>query len=542
MYILGINGGLRAGYRDTSAVLLHEGRVVAAVEEERLNRIKHAPGQLPDRAITEVLDLAGIRMQDVGIVATHGSTWGEAWPAAVREYLRFRWGHAPELAIYAHHNCHAASSYYASGYAECLILTTDGSGDGVSTALWRGRGQAIKLLRKWSRPQSLGLFYSLITQLCGFTRDSDEYKLMGLAPYGDPEAVDLSWLLATEPGNYQLDPRALPELPAGAAQPTVQQPVFTPWLVDKLGPARLKGAPITDRERNLAAAAQHRLTQALFNLVQPVLQETGLRHLCLAGGVALNCAANGVLYQQLPLQGLYVPPVASDAGISLGAAYLAAQEAGFIPQPLTTAQTGRAWGAAEIREVLEACNLESMAREVSQPALVAAQHILAGKTVGWFQGAAELGPRALGARSLLARANDPHMKERINAQVKFRESFRPFCPSLRSEDAAALFNGLRQSFPYMTVALPGQPSAVNRWMGAYHVDGTARLQTVAVGENALFHELLTHVAQAEGQGVVLNTSLNRAGEPMVYHPREALSTFFGSGMEVLVLGNFVLEK
>ncbi len=536
-YILGINGGVRLGYQDVSAALLKNGRIAAAVEEERLNRIKHSPGQLPELSVREVLDLEGITLRDISGVASHGSTWGDEYENVLKDYLSCRFGFSPPVKRYHHHLCHAASAYFASGYDEALVLTTDASGDGDSLHAYTGENGKLKLLDKEPRGNSLGIFYSMMTQFCGFTRDTDEYKLMGLAPYGTPGRVDTSDIVKVSGGRYTVNKKYFKQAEPGQGQPSRQQAVYTRSLIDLLGAPRMPGAPLTGLYKDTAAAAQETLEKALLALLERYCRKTGLSSICMAGGVALNCAANRMILKQDWAEKLFVQPAAGDSGLSLGAAYLMSAEEGFKPEIMSTACLGSSYDNREIEQVLQGCGVRY--RESSDTSEEAASMIADNKVIGWFQGRSEYGPRALGSRSILGNALAPEMKELINSKIKFREGFRPFCPAVLEEDFDEFFRGKKKSSPFMTINY----DVISRKIPAVtHIDSTARIQTVSRDENPLFHRLLCILKENTGYGVCVNTSFNRSREPIVNSPRDALSVFYGSGLDSLVIGDFIVEK
>ncbi len=541
MYILGINGGVRMGYQDISAVLVKDGVVIAAIEEERLNRIKNSPNQLPERAIVEVLSIGEITIQDIGIVATHGSTWGDQYQEVLTGYFKNTFSYVPRIERYHHHDCHAASAFYHSGYDEALVISIDGSGDGVCTQISIGDANGLKLLHRFERPNSLGLFYSLVTQFCGFKKDSDEYKLMGLASYGDADNYDFDWLLKLKDhGQYELDTSYLVEIKPGQPQPSKQEMFFNQKLMDELGTNRRKGEPLDARFKDIAAGAQRHLEQAIINVVKHYIAETGIHKVCLAGGVALNCVANQKLMDLPEVTAIFVQPASSDAGISLGAAWLASAEAGQKPVATDNVYWGREYSNHRIAEILDQLQINYI--RVDNPALSAAQFIHQGKVVGWFQGRDEFGPRALGCRSILANPTDPDMQELVNLKIKFRESFRPFCPSVLEEDAHLYFEGDQEVAPCMTITYNVKPPAQTQLPAITHIDNTARIQTVNQQQNPLYYQLLKHLKDLNGHGVVLNTSFNRDNEPIVHSPIDAVSAFYGCGMDVLVIGDCVVRK
>lgn len=455
MIVLGINSGFRLGYQDTSACLVVDGEVVSAVEEERLNRVKFAPGQLPEMSIVWVLKNSKLSIQDVDAIAFHGSTWGEEVEEKLKKYIHFRFGYCPPIYRIHHHLAHAASAYYGSGFDSAMILTMDSSGDGVSTALFDGEGESIRKLEEYERPQSLGMFYSAMTQFCGFRRDSDEYKLMGLASYGNPEKYDLSSFLKITSHGYQVEAKYFPKIESGRPQPTRQEPLFSSQLEALLRiPPRRPEEEVSQIYKDIAASTQSQLTEALCVLVKRLHERTGRRRLCLAGGVALNCRANQELLNLDFVDEIYIPPCPGDNGISVGAALQVALMLGDHPKPLQNIYLGPSYSNSEIKEKLDLCGLSYV--HIDDPASEAADLVAKGQIVGWFQGALEFGPRALGGRSILANPAAKNIRDVLNTKIKFRESFRPFCPSLREEDLGVLFKTKAKRMPYMTITSEAQ--------------------------------------------------------------------------------------
>ncbi len=538
MVILGINGGIRMGYQDISAALVVDGKVVAAIEEERLNRIKHSAGQIPYLAITEVLKIANLTINDVDYVASHGSTWGDAYVNVLKEYFNRCFGFCPKIERVHHHVAHAASTYYASGFDEAMVLTMDASGDGIALQKAIGKGQELKVVEQVSRTNSLGIFYAMMTQFCGFVRDTDEYKLMGLAPYGDPSKVDLSEVFKVNTNGYLFDTKFIKELVPGQPQPTKHQAIFNEKLTNLLGKSRIPNQPITQHYKNIAAATQLNLKNALVALVTDFHHQTGIRKLCLAGGVALNCAANQFLMELDFIDEIYIQPAAGDNGISLGAAYVVAKELGDTIQPMEHAYLGNQFSNDDVKSILNLTGVRFTHCE--NPAQVAAKLVAENKVIGWFQGRMEYGPRALGNRSILANPIADNMKSIINAKIKFRESFRPFCPSVLEEDVVEHFTGKQNKSPYMTINYKVKDPS--KLVSVSHVDDTARIQTVNNTNNLLYYNYLTELKKEIGVGVSINTSFNRNKEPIVNTPIQAISAFYGSGMDALMIGNYLLKK
>ena len=535
MNILGICGGVRLGNWDAAASLVVDGRVVAAVEEERFTRVKHAPGNLPTRAIQYCLVQGGLDIHDIDLVVFPGRTYRNM-TARLTEYFRFAFGHAPKIELCDHHAAHAASSYFTSGFDDALVVTFDFSGDGRATTISHGKGDRLELLRHWDFPQSLGLFYAMVTQHLGFDFGEDEYKVMGLASYGKP-SMDLSWLLEPGSGDYRLAPEVLRRTGDGEPPLSPQERFYGELLQSKLGPGRTKQQKLSTFHEDLAASAQLALEQTAIGLIEPFAARTGSRRLCLAGGVAMNCVMNQKLIERGSFDQIYLPPAAGDAGLAMGAALLLSDRR--APGRLPSAALGPAYEDADIRASLD--EVGARYREVDDQAAAAAEAIAAGKIVGWYQGRMEYGARALGHRSILADPRRAEMKDRVNAVVKFREKFRPFAPSVVEESAATYFEKTYDC-PFMTSTFTVKPSMRQTLPAVTHADGTARVQTVAATGEPAYHRLISQVGKLTGVPVVLNTSFNIKGQPIVENPNQAISTFFGSGLEVLVAGRFVLEK
>lgn len=541
MVVLGISGGFRQGYQDVSACLVENGRVIAAIEEERLSRIKFSAGRLPYLSAIEVLKIAGKQITDVDYLAFHGSTWGDEIEQRVTEFYRQHLGYSPPLLRFHHHDCHAASTYYASGFNEALVVSIDNSGDGISVQISTGKGGKLNTIKRFSRPDSLGLFYQAITQFCGFVKDSDEYKLMGLASYGDRSKYKFDWLIDFKDGELKLNTDYIHTVAPNAPSLHKDEMVFNDAFLQKLnGTRRIPGTSFTDYYKDVAASAQQHLEGVLLRLIEHYVNETDLHNLCLAGGVALNCVANQSLMNSHFVHKLFIQPASSDAGIALGAAWLAAAQNGDAPQATAHTYLGNSYTNEEIEAVLKACNVKY--ERLDNTAVKAAGLIAEGKVIGWFQGNMEFGPRALGNRSILAGATGNNMQEIVNQKIKLRESFRPFCPSVLEEDATLYFEGKQAIAPYMTVTYNVKKEMQAVIPAVTHTDGTARIQTVKRQQNPLYYELLQHVKKATGHGVVLNTSFNLSYEPIVCTPRNALATYYSSGLDALVIGNFLLEK
>ena len=539
MIILGINGGFRAGYQDVSAVLIDNGKVIAAIEEERLSRIKHSAGRLPYLSTLEVLKIANITINDVDLIAYHGSTWEDEIDVRIRQYFESHFGYCPKIKRYHHHNCHAAASYYSSGFDEALIISMDNSGDGVSLQIATGKNGKIEVLKRFDRPNSLGLFYSLITQYCGFTKDSDEYKLMGLAAYGNKTKFNFDWLINYENGELLLNTEYIHTVAPKAPSLHRDEMIFNEAFAAKVGAAkRIPAAPIASVHKDMAASAQLHLESLILKIAGHYLNTTGLKKLCTSGGVAINCLMNQRLMNELPIDDLFVQPASTDAGISLGAAWLAAVEHGERPVAPADAFLGNEFSNAEIKKVLDICQIDYT--ETNNPAEAAAELLAQNKVIGWFQGKMEFGPRALGNRSILANPAAPNIQQVVNQKIKFREGFRPFGASVLEEELQENFEGKLPVSPYMTVTYQTKPNKIRDLQGVTHADGTCRIQTVNETQNALFYQLIRHFRQKTGIGVCLNTSFNLNYEPIVCTPQQAIATFYGSGLDALLIGNYII--
>jgi carbamoyltransferase len=538
MYVLGICGGIRAGHHDGAAALFRDGALIAAAEEERFLRVKHATARLPELAVRFCLERAGIGIEQVDTVAYNYATVPDI-AARLADFFRFRFGHAPRVQLVPHYLAHAASVYRLSGFPEALTFSADVSGDSVSTFVTHGDRGHILPLKSIRRPNSLGLFYSMVTQHLGFARDNDEYKVMGLASYGERE-LDLSFLLRWSEGEHYFNYQQYMK-PVGPRDPmpSKQEALYNAALIEKLGPPRLPTEPLTQHHKDLAYSVQKTLERCVLDLLTYYHGETGSRRVAIAGGVGLNCVMNQRIAALPWVDELWVQPAASDAGGSLGAATEVIAGKGVELEPMRDCYLGPEFSDDEIAGFIRAYGVP--ARRVEDPAVYAAERISEGKILAWFQGRMEFGPRALGNRSILADPRDPHMKDKINATIKFREDFRPFAPAVLVERVSDCFvDGFPA--PYMTLTFDVREDWKERLASITHVDGTARIQTVAADTNPLFHRLISHFESLSGIPVVINTSFNIKGQPICLSPRDAISTFYGTGMDCLVLGNWVLEK
>ena len=535
--VLGISGGFTWGLADASATLIVDGEVVAACEEERFDRSKGGRHRIPTNAIRFALASQALTIDAVDVLAYNNDTYRH-FEEDLRCFLRHEFGNLPRaMQPVNHHLAHAASGYYASGLDHVAILTFDFSGDGVCTSLYEGRKGEIRRIESvpTASGQSLGKYYVAMTQALGYGF-GDEFKVMGLSAYGDPaDMYDLDRIIKADDTGFTISADAYHQREVSS----LRQPLFNRELFEKIGlPLRISGELINDNHEKLAQSAQSCFETATLSIARRLRTLTDADSLILTGGCALNCAANGVLSRSGLFKRIYVPPVASDAGGSLGAAYTASRDRGDRPRPLETALLGPMFDAEECALWLE--RLGVAGERLENPAHQAAKDIACGKLVSWFQGKSEFGPRALGSRSILANPCDATVKDRINQSIKFRESYRPFAPSVLLERSPEYFDHSDAS-PYMTIAhrvlKPELLPAIT------HVDGSARVQTVDRHPgSAMYRNLLSHAENEFGVPVVLNTSFNIDGQPIVNTPQEAIYTFFATGLDVLYLGPFRVAK
>ncbi len=583
--------GLSAYYHDSAAALVRDGEIVAAAQEERFSRLKHDE-RYPRHAVAYCLAEAGLKPADVDAVVFYEKpllkfdriveTFFATSPRGLGHFLhgvplwathRLRIGQeirremGPDwrgrLLFTEHHASHAASAFYPSPFEEAAILTIDGVGEWATTTIGVGRGAEIAILEEIRFPHSLGLLYSAFTYFCGFKVNSGEYKLMGLAPYGRPRYRDLI-----------LD-RLIEVAPDGAFRLNMDYfhytrgATMTSCPFERLfdGPPRPPEAPVTQREMDLAASAQAVTEEIMLRLARRAREETGLRNLCLAGGVALNCVGNGLIHREKIFDRLWIQPAAGDAGGSLGAAlevwhrfYGQARR----PKPrdaMAGALLGPAWSEEEIREALDRLAAKSTVYADAELPAVVADLIAREQVVGFFWGRMEFGPRALGSRSILADARSPGMQRQLNLKIKFREGFRPFAPAVLADHAAELFE-LDDESPYMLLVAPvrdehrlqpdgadGRRQGLDRvnelrstWPAITHVDYSARVQTVDPERHGMFYRVLKAYYDQTGCPVIINTSFNIRGEPIVCRPEEAYRCFMFTDMDALVLGHHVLLK
>ncbi len=587
MIILGIN----AYHGNASVAIVCDGRLVAAAEEERFNRVKYAAG-FPARAVRYCLQEAGVFITEVDHIAIPRNPWARLASKALyalrlprfaldrsKTMVRFA-GVREELAracnvdaarITApihrveHHRAHLASAFFVSPFEEAAVLSADGLGDFASTMWATGRGNRLEAHGAVEFPHSLGLYYTAISQYLGFWKYGDEYKVMGLAAYGEPAYLDEfrrivrngdgtgavgrrllapgSWRPFALGLEYFVHHRDGPDMTWRDAERTpVVGRLFSDYLAVLLGSAREAGAPIECRHRNIAATLQARLEEVYFDLLNALHTRTGLSALCLAGGVAFNCVANGKIFDRTPFEQVYIQPAAGDAGLAVGAAYHVYHQVLGLPRTFVMdhAYWGPGYTRAAIRQALDRAGLRY--RDLPEEVLCreAASHVAGGRIVGWFQGRMEWGPRALGNRSIVVDPRRPEMKDVLNRRIKHREPFRPFAPSVLEEATGDYFERAYPS-PFMILAYPVRPEKRAAIPAPTHVDGTGRLQTVSQRTNQRYWRLIKEFERLTSVPLVLNTSFNE-NEPIVCTPEEAVDCFLRTEMDVLAIGDWLAEK
>ncbi len=552
-------------YHDSAAALLRDGDVVAAAAEERFSRIKHTV-DFPVRAIEACLTEGGIGIDDVDelvfyekpflkferILRTHLAVFPRGWRSfrhflpmwltyklRVPQIIREQLGYRGPISFTDHHYAHAASAYLPSPFERAILLTTDGTGEWSTLAFGTAEGHRLKLEHDLRFPHSLGLLYSAVTAHLGFKVNGGEGKVMGLAPYGDPSRFREAFarlIDVREDGSFQLDMRYF----SFHWDLVMTSPAFS----ELFGPPRVPESELTDVHRDLAAALQETVERVLIRLVRHLHARYGLTDLALAGGVGLNCVANGLLLRETPIERIFVQPGSGDDGGALGAAlYLWAQK---YDQPhrwrMPHAYLGPSWTPAEGEAALARRGLAA-AQEPDPQRLVeaVADALAAGQIVGWFQGRMEFGPRALGNRSILADPRRADMKDVLNHRVKHREGFRPFAPAVLADHAESWFD-LDVESPYMLLAAPVRAERQAEVPAITHVDGTARVQTVQPEANPRFHQLLSAFHARTGVPILINTSFNVRGEPIVATPDHAVDCFLRTDIDLLVLGDRLVRK
>ncbi len=578
MNILGIN----AYHGNASAALVSDGRLIAAVEEERFNRVKYAAG-FPSAAIRYCLQEGGISLSDIDHVAIPRDPWARIGTklfyalrmprfakdrakvmtkfVGIPDALARAFGVHPK-AITAkfhrveHHQAHLASAFFVSPFEQAALLSADGLGDFASTMWGTGMDSHMHIDGAIAFPHSLGLYYTAITQYLGFLKFGDEYKVMGLAAYGQPGYLDKFRRIVRTNGemgftlglDYFIHHRQGADMSwsDSGKTPTLGK-IYSEKLAELLGPARAVEAPVEQKHKDMAATLQARLEEVLFENLRLLHAKTKQKSLCLAGGVAFNCVANGKIFKETPFERVFVQPAAGDAGLAVGAAFYVHNQ--ILGSPREFVMKHSYWGPgytpAQIRAAVEQSGIPGSGAEISEMpeeevARATAQRIAAGDIVGWFSGRAEWGPRALGNRSIVADPRRPEMKDILNQRIKHREMFRPFAPSILAESTAEYFEQSQPS-PFMTFAYSVRPEKRDALAAPTHIDGTGRLQTVERDVNPQYWRLIREFGNITGVPAVVNTSFND-NEPIVCRPEEAIDCFLRTRMDTLALGNFLIRR
>jgi carbamoyltransferase len=576
MYILGIN----AYHADSSAAIFRDGEMIAATEEERFRRVKHWAG-FPSMAVEFCLREAGITLSQLDHIAIGrdpsaklvkkllflAKNPGGGWRAVKDRLQNAKKVASLEQEFVAldprvdaksiksrisqveHHRSHLASAFFASPFDEAALLSIDGSGDFSTTMIATGKGNKIKVLDSVDFPHSVGLFYTALTQLLGFPHYGDEYKVMGLAPYGKPEYVDrLKDVLVFRPdGLFELNLKYFRSAKSGIISygedhiPEVA-PLFSPYMIEKFGPVRQKDEPLNQYHKDIAASVQRITEELIFHILTDLQKKTGLENICIAGGVAQNSVANGKLTRNTPFKNVYIPSAGHDAGISMGAAmYLYNQ---ILDQPrgpaIRTAYTGSRFSNEEIEKLLDARNIAYKKYPDEELYEIVADRLIDAGVVGWFNGRAEFGPRALGARSILADPRRSDAKDLLNSKIKRRESFRPFAPSILKEYVGEYFE-ITDEVPFMEKVFPIRKEKQGLIPAVTHVDGTGRLQSVDKAVTPRYYQLIETFRKKTGVPILLNTSFNE-NEPIVNSPEQALECFLRTNMDMLVLENCIVIR
>jgi carbamoyltransferase len=574
MHILGIN----AYHAGASACLINDSELVAAAEEERFRRIKYWAG-FPTESIKYCLNKAGIMPYDLGHIGISRDP-----SANLHKKVLFALRHRPSLHLIKqrlanmgavrdvkrefcnrlgvdagalraefhnveHHRAHMASAFFVSPFQEAAVLSVDGFGDFISTMIGRGSGNRMEVLESVNYPHSLGVFYTAMTQWLGFTKFGDEGKTQGLAAYGEPLYLDdLRQIVRLKPaGRFELDLKYFVHWAEGVdmtwdeTSPTLGT-IYSQKLVDKFGPPRQPGSDIAPHYANMAASLQAMLEEAEFHIVCHLHRVTGLKAICMAGGVALNSTFNGKVIPNTPFEEIFIQPAASDAGTALGVAYYIYHQ--ILGQPrsfvMDHAYTGPRFTNGTVENILRQYNLTYETHDLEEMARLAARQIAEGKVIGWFQGDMEWGPRALGNRSILADPRREDMKDVLNARIKHREKFRPFAPSILMESVGDYFD---QTYPdpFMLKIYKVLERRRKQIPAVTHADGTGRLQTVEKDPNPLYWQLIKEFQKLTDVPVVLNTSFNE-NEPIVCRPEEAIECFLRTRMDGLAIGSYLIQR
>jgi len=562
MNIIGIGGYSH----DSAACLLQDGKLIAAAMEERFTRRKHEGG-IPVKAIQYCLEEGGISLEDVDYIGTYMNPWLRLRkripyrskmffrsPKYSLSYLLYEIYHnasylfetralrknsRTKIFFLPHHPMHAASAFFVSPFDKAALFTIDYIGEMCTTFAGLGEGKKITRLWEVEYPHSLGVIYSAITDYLGFMRAEDEYKVMGLAAYGEPTYYDefSKMVRITPDGRYKVDLSYF----IYHYKPGSQLGYVSEKFIKQFGSPRKKGEEIQKRHMDIAASLQKVLEDRVLEMLEILYEKTKIKNLCIAGGVGLNSVMNGRIQRESPFTNVYVQPAASDDGIAIGTAFyiyhqILGKERNFT---MEHAFWGPSYSLREVEKEMELCKLQY--KKLDNVEKTTAQLVAEGNVVGWFQGRMEFGPRALGARSILADPTRGDMKDIVNKYIKHREEFRPFAPSVLEEKAGEYFLGCKKS-PFMLFVYPVKEDKRELVPAITHVDGTARVQTVNRDTAPRYYRMIEEFEKIKGVPVVLNTSFNVKGEPIVCSPKDAIRCFYSTGMDALVIENFLIKK
>ncbi len=559
MYILGIS----CFYHDAAACLLKDGKIIAAAEEERFTRIKH-DNNFPFKAIEYCLKEAGISIGSVKYVGFYEKpllkfdrilqTFVETFPFSfllfynaipswlneklkIKSIIKNKIGFKGDVLFIDHHTSHASSTFFVSPFKDAAILTIDGVGEWKTTSLYTGKGNKITPLKEIHFPHSLGLLYSTITAYLGFKVNDDEYKIMALAAYGKPKYYDKfrNMIDIKDDGSFRMDMEYF--------NYRNKSKMWSKKLEEEFGPQREPETEITQRHKDIAATLQRVTEEVVIKITNHLHKTTKMRNLCIAGGVGLNTVVNGKLRKETPFKRIFIQPAATDAGGAIGAAmYIYHQILNNMRNyEMDHAYLGPSFSDKEIKQFLDKNSISYKEYDEKDLIKKVAKLIADDKIIAWFQGRMEIGPRALGNRSILANPRNPDMKEIVNKKVKHREPFRPFAPSVLVEEGSNFFVGFHES-PFMLFTFHTKKEKRNLIPSVIHVDGTSRIQTVKRETNKLYYDLIKEFQRLTNIPLILNTSFNVRGEPIVCTPEDAYNCFKNTYMDYLVMNKFLIKK
>lgn len=543
--VLGINGGTRPGNQDSSASIIKNGKIVACIEEERFTRIKHAPGVLPENSIKFCLKEAKTSIKDVDYVVFAGATY-DNMKQILSNFFNLKFRYCPKIYLIDHHLAHAASAFYTSGFEDSFIITADLSGDSRSTVLFYADKTGFKEINSYSKPNSLGLFYATITQYLGFRYDNDECKTMALAGFKSKQNNVIHDFLQVKNNEYLVNDKYLvTELMPGKTNPSRQEPLFSKYLTDKLKiKPRFENEKINEFYLSIANTAQDKLEQSYFELIKQLKNSRfKSNNLCLAGGVALNAQLNSKIAYSNEFDNVFIPPCAGDNGLSLGGAlYVANKYKSLLPERLMSTYLGQKFSNKEIKIELDRLKLKY--KYIDNIEKIVAEKLADGKIGAIFHGKMEYGPRALGARSILANPKNKKIKEILNKDFKQRENFQPFSPAVLKgkENEYFDFPETKSDYDFMIINAKVKKENRENIISAIHIDDTARVQVVNKKTNPYFYKIIEQFGKITNVKVLLNTSLNKRGIPIARTPNDALTVFFTTPMDFVALENYLIEK